>query len=62
MEDPIFRKRLLLSEINRLKVDLKKNQEFINLFQRQNNSLLKQIEEHFTEIELLEATLQNAIV
>ena len=55
MEDPIFRKRLLLSEINRLKVDLKKNQEFINLFQRQNNSLLKQIEEHFTEIELLVA-------
>lgn len=53
MEDLYFRKKLIWAEIERLKHDIEKNQEFINLFQKQNNNLLKQIEQQFKEIEIV---------
>lgn len=53
MENLYFRKKLIWAEIERLKNELEKNQEFINLFQKQNNDLLKQIEKQFKEIEVV---------
>ena len=53
MENLYFRKKLIWAEIERLKYELEKNQEFINLFQKQNNDLLKQIEKQFKEIEIV---------
>jgi len=53
MENLYFRKKLIWAEIERLKYELEKNQEFINLFQKQNNDLLKQIEKQFKEIEVV---------
>jgi len=53
MENLYFRKKLIWAEIQRLKHELEKNQEFINLFQKQNNDLLKQIEKQFKEIEIV---------
>lgn len=53
MENKVFRKKLLFDDIDRLKKELEKNQEFINLFLKNNNELLKQIENRFGEIEII---------
>lgn len=53
MEDLYFRKKLIWNEIERLKSELKKNQEFINLFQKQNNDLMKSVEMQFKELEII---------
>ena len=60
MEDLYFRKKLIWNEIERLKSELRKNQEFINLFQKQNNDLLKAVENQFKELEVIgEKLLEN---
>ena len=57
MEDLYFRKKLIWNEIERLKSELKKNQEFINLFQKQNNDLMKSVEKQFKELEVIDDKL-----
>ena len=60
MEDLHFRKKLIWSQIEHLKSELKKNQEFINLFQKNNNDLLKAVEKQFKELEIIgEKLLEN---
>ena len=53
MGNKVFRKKILHDDIDRLKKELEKNQEFINLFLKNNNELLKQIENRFEEIEII---------
>ena len=53
MSNKVFRKKLLFDDIDRLKKELEKNQEFVNLFLKNNNELLKQIEDRFAEIAII---------
>ncbi len=51
MEDLSFRRKLVLNEIERIKSEIGKNQEFIMLFQKQNNELMGSIENQYLELE-----------
>jgi len=51
MQDLNFRKKLIWKEIEKIKSDLEKNQEFIALFQKNNNKLLASLSELFKELE-----------
>jgi hypothetical protein len=50
MEDFDFRKKLILNEIETLKAEFKKNQEFINLFFKKNQDLLKSMESYHKQL------------
>lgn len=54
MADIHFRKKLLYDDISRIKKEIEKNQEFINLFLKNNNELQTQIENRNEEIRILQ--------
>lgn len=51
MEDLPFRRKLVLSEIDRLKGQLKQNEEFLLMFQKQNHELMGLLEKQYNELE-----------
>lgn len=50
-QDLKFRKRLIYSEIRKLEDEFAKNQEFIRLFNKQNEGIIKKIKDSLSEAE-----------
>lgn len=60
MENLQFRKELIKKEIESLTSELKNNQEFINLFLKNNNEILERIRLHYTEVEQISCKLEES--